>query len=72
MVQVGAAAVPEHVAGVAKVLQVAGLHSFIHYGPDAISGYATQKVPIKERINGVRTPSFFILWLVGWPSGIPR
>ena len=32
MVQVGAAAVPEHVAGVARVLQVAGLQSFIHYG----------------------------------------
>ena len=47
MVQVGAAAVPEHVAGVARVLQVACLQSFIHYDPDAISGYATQKVPIR-------------------------
>ena len=46
MVEVGAAAMAEHMTGIARVLQVASLQGLVHDGADAIPGYVAQKFSI--------------------------
>ena len=46
VVQIGAAAMAEHMTGIARMLQVAGLQGLVHDGADAIPGYVAQKFSI--------------------------
>ena len=68
MVQVSAATMAEHMTGIARVLQVAGLQGLVHYGSDAISGYAAQIVSIRRRKYQRRENAVFFYCMVGWDS----
>ena len=46
VVKIGAATVPEDVAGAARVLQVTGIQSLVHDGAEAVPGDTTQQVPV--------------------------
>jgi len=47
LVQIGTAAVPEDMAGVARMLQVTSSQCLVHDGTETIPGDAPQQVPIR-------------------------